>query len=317
MEIHDRKQNNFAGSDWLLPLVLLPLYFAVWGKFGQKFAAAVGLSLITGVGCWFVAVLSLPASQNFRAGDMPFCWSLFLLFPLYYPLGLALWVIPPLLIMTYLIVISSFGGYRRHLFNPLIVAVVLMLVGYGSTASLSASRPFAPEAQGYRIWSAGVPPTHPVWYYYATVPLEQLFSASYSCNLPAMPGSAYTLPLLILAAILAVFFRRGRAWFLTLVMATPGFSTLACWAGIIDWSPLHPLLLGLIPVIALTAVADQHTLPQNFSQQMLSALFFSALAIVFTLWSVNPLAAVYAFLLAQVMSPLLFDLLLPEPGGAK
>jgi len=310
-------KSNFGGSDWLLPLVMLPLYFAVWGKFGQKFAAAAGLSVATGVVCWFAALLQQPANTDLRADEIPFCWTLFLLFPLFCPLGLPLWIIPPLLVLAYVISITSFGGFRRHFFNPVAVAVVLMLAGYGYTASLSASKPIMPEGAGYRAWSAGVPPARPLWFYYAAVAPENLLSASISADVPAMPGSAFTLPLLLLAVVLALFYGRGRAWLITLLLAVPGFTAIAAYGGLVLFSPLHPLLLGLAPALMLIAVADYHSLPTRRAEQVVSGLVFAALLLVFTVRSVNPLAPVYAFLLMQVLSPLLCDLLLRQKGGAQ
>jgi len=310
-------QSNFGGSDWLLPLVILPLYFAVWGKFGQKFAAAAGLSVATGVACWFVALLQQPAGTDLRAAEIPFCWSLFLLFPLFCPLGLPLWIIPPLLVLAYLISITSFGGFRRHFFNPIAVAVVLMLAGYGYTASLSASKPILPEGAGYRAWSAGVPPARPLWFYYAAVSTDKLLAASMSADLPAMPGSVYTLLILILALVMALFFGRGRAWLFTLLLAVPGFTAIAAKSGLVAFSPLHPLLLGLGPALMLVAVVDYHSLPARNSEQIVYGLVFSALLLVFSVRSVNPLAPVYALLLMQVLSPLLCDLLLRQKGGVR
>jgi Na+-translocating ferredoxin:NAD+ oxidoreductase RnfD subunit len=262
-------------------------------------------------------LLRQPANSDIKAGDIPFCWSLFVLFPVFCPLGLPLWIIPPLLVLTYIISITSFGGFRRHFFNPVVVAVVLMLVGYSSTASLSASKPLFPASAGYRTWSAGVPPTRPLWFYYAAVPLERLLAASISADLPAMPGSVFTLPLLLLAGVMALFWGRGRAWFITLLLAMPGFAAIAGNAGLVIFSPLHPLLLGLAPALMLIAVVDYHSLPERNSEQIIYGLVFSALLLVFSIRSVNPLAPVYARLLMQVISPLLCDLLLWQKGGVR
>lgn len=305
------KQNNFGGTDWLLVLVLLPMYFVVWGRFGQKFAAAASLSLLTGVCCWFFALLQQAAPGDVKAGEIPFCWSLFLLFPLFYPLGLALWLIPFILIFAYLISISSFGGFRRHIFNPVAVAVILMLVGYSSTASLSASKPLPNTSSGYRIWSAGVPPTRPLWFYYAAVPTSKLVQASVTGDLPAIPGSAFPLPIMLLATSIALLSGRGRAWFLTLLFAVPALTTIAINAGLISFSPFHPLLMGLLPSLLLIGVVDHHSLPQQFTAQLFSALLCAVLVLLFIIRSTNPLGPVYALLLMQVLTPLACDVLQP------
>lgn len=304
------KQNNFGGADWLMVLVLLPLYFAVWGRFGQKFAAAAGLSIATGVCCWFFILVRQSAASDLKADEIPFCWSLFFLFPLFCPLGLTLWLIPFILVLAYLVSISSFGGFRRHFFNPVAVAVILMLVGYGSTASLSASKPLPSADSGYRVWTAGVPPTRPLWFYYAAVPAENLLRAAVAGDLPAVPGSVFTLPLLLLSGLLALVFARRRIWWLTLCLCIPAFSLLAQYWGWSALSPLHPLLLGLVPALALTAIADYHTLPETVGAQIVSAMLFAALVLLFTVRSENPLGPVFALLLMQVISPLLYDLLM-------
>ncbi|PKL44582.1 MAG: hypothetical protein CVV41_04255 [Candidatus Riflebacteria bacterium HGW-Riflebacteria-1] len=304
------KQNNFGGADWLMVLVLLPLYFAVWGRFGQKFAAAAGLSIATGFCCWFFLLVRQSAESDLKADEIPFCWSLFFLFPLFYPLGLALWLIPFILILAYLVSISSFGGFRRHFFNPVAVAVILMLAGYSSTASLSASKPLPSADSGYRVWTAGVPPTRPLWFYYTAVPAERLLRATVAGDLPAVPGSVFTLPLLLLSGLLALMFARRRIWWLTLCLCVPVFSMLAQYLGWIALSPLHPLLLGLVPALVLTAIADYHTLPEAVGEQIVSAMLFAALVLLFTARSENPLGPVFALLLMQVLSPLLCDLLM-------
>ncbi|MBU1105107.1 MAG: RnfABCDGE type electron transport complex subunit D [Candidatus Riflebacteria bacterium] len=300
---------NLGGADWLLLLVLLPLYFAVWGRFGQKFAAAASLSLATGVCCWLVALVMQPAGDDQKAAEMPFCWSLFLLFPLFCPLGLALQLIPFILILTYLISITSFGGFRRHFFNPVAVAVILLLVGYNSTASLSASKPLQQPYSGYRLWTAGVPPTRPLWFFYAAVPAEELASAGTAGKLPALPGSVFTFPLLLLSGVLALVFARRRIWWLTACLSVMAFAALAKHWGLVAFSPLHPLLLGLVPSLTLAAVADYHTLPKKTGEQIISALLFAVLVLLFTVKSENPLGPVFALLLMQVLSPLLCDLL--------
>ena len=155
-----------------------------------------------------------------------------------------------------------------------------------------------------------MPPTRPLWFYYAAVPAENLLRAAVAGDLPAVPGTVFTFPLLLLSGLLALIFARRRIWWLTLCLCVPAFSLLAQYLEWSTFSPLHPLLLGLLPALALTAIADYHTLPETAGEQIVSAMLFAALVLLFTVRSENPLGPVFALLLMQVISPLLCDLLM-------
>ncbi|MDD3148404.1 MAG: RnfABCDGE type electron transport complex subunit D [Candidatus Riflebacteria bacterium] len=297
-------------SDLFLCLFLLPLYFFIWGRFGQKFAAGALISLSTGAGCWLLALIFKSAGPSANSATDRFGWGLFLLFPLFCPLALPLWLIPIILIAAYLLTYSSFGGCGRHIFNPVAVAVVFMLVGYGHTASLHPVRPLPGPYDGFKVWNAGMPSAKPVWETYAEVGPEFLVEASYSGLLPALPGSAFGLPLLAASAALALLGRRRRVWWVVAVLSVQLATLLVAGWSDLDISALHPLLLGIVPGLLLIAVFDEVSLPEDLVGQVISALLFSSLAIVFIFRSENLLGPVYALLLAQITAPLLTDLLM-------
>ncbi len=358
----------------LLLFLLLPLYFQIWGRFGQKFAVAALLSMTTGVCCRFLSLIfkpaapdtssptvgsatpvaavslsaavvaEIPAGANFANPDNPdklktaansanqcnsceqgkknepdkpdtirlpadrFGWSLFLLFPLLCPLALPLWLIPGILVATYIIVFNGFGGFGRHIFNPVAVAVVFMLVGYGHTASLHAVRPLPGPYDGFTTWSAGAPLAMPVWQVYAGVPVNRLFQASFSGLLPAIPGSAFGLPLLLASAVLALAAGHRRVWWVTSVLALQLGVMLFNGSVSLNISPLHPLFLGIIPALLLMAVIDRHSLPDDTPGQVVSGLLFAFSALLFIFRSPDPLGAAYGLLLAQIATPLATDL---------
>ena len=376
---HRMRQNSSApvstGSyheDLLLLFLLLPLYFQIWGRFGQKFAVAALLSMTTGVCCWFLSLIFKPAasdnpspdtgskSQIAAVGQLAeassvavdanseksaplellknsanpaqydnqaepaslgslestqlqagrFGWSLFLLFPLLCPLALPLWLIPGILVATYTIVFNGFGGFGRHIFNPVAVAVVFMLVGYGHTASLHAVRPLPGPYDGFTVWNAGAPVAKPVWHIYADVPVDELFQASFSGLLPAIPGSAFGLPLLLASAVLALAAGHRRIWWVTSVLALQlGVMLLNGSAGL-NISPLHPLFLGIIPTLLLVAVIDRHSLPDDIPGQIVDGLLFAFFALLFVFRSPDLLGPAYGLLLAQIAAPLATDLIM-------
>ncbi len=355
---HRMRQNSSApvstGSyheDLLLLFLLLPLYFQIWGRFGQKFAVAALLSMTTGVCCWFLSLIFKPAAPDSPSPDTGpksrpetlkksanpansgnqdssvepaslgilkpaqlqadhFGWSLFLLFPLLCPLALPLWLIPGILVATYIIVFNGFGGFGRHIFNPVAVAVVFMLVGYGHTASLHAVRPLPGPYDGFSVWNAGAPVAMPVWHIYAMVPVGALFQASFSGLLPAIPGSAFGLPLLLASAVFSLAAGHRRVWWVTSVLALQLGVIILNGSVSLNISPLHPLFLGIIPALLLLAVIDRHSLPEDVPGQIISGLLFAFFALLFVFRSPDPLGPVYGLLLAQISAPLVTDLVM-------
>lgn len=303
-------------SDALLTLFLVPLYFFILGRFGQKFAAGAMISLITGVCCWLFSLALRPAQLSSNQNNKGFGWHLFLLFPLFCPLAMPLWLIPIILIAAYILTFSSFGGYGRHIFNPVAIAVVFMLVGYGHTASLHPVRPLPGPYDGLKIWNAGLPSVKPVWQTYAEVPLQSLFAASYSGLLPALPGSAFGLPLLAASAALSLIGGRRRVWWIVSVLALQLVAMFGAGRWGLEISAMHPLLLGVVPGLLLVAVADETSLPADWPGQIVNALLFATLAVLFIFRSENLLGPVYALLLAQIVAPLLVDLVVSRGSNS-
>ncbi len=294
----------------LLGLFLIPLYFFIWGRFGQKFAAGALISFATGASCWLLALIMKPANSPATLEAAGFGWHLFLLFPLFCPLAMPLWLIPVILIAAYLLAFSSFGGCGRNVFNPVAVAVVFMLVGYGHTASLHAVRPLPGPYDGFKIWNAGLPAAKPVWQTYAEVPLTALAQSSYSGLLPALPGSAFGLPLLAASAALALIAGRRRVWWVVTVLALQLITMFASGRWGLEVSALHPLLLGVVPGLLLVSVTDEVSLPEDWPGQIINGLVFASLAVLFIFRSENLLGPVYALLLAQIAAPLVTDLIM-------
>lgn len=295
-------------SDWLLIAAMLPIYFLVWQRFGPKFLAGTAIAFLTGLCFWLLLVVFQPGHEMRDATQIPFAWHLFAFFPVFCPLALPLWLIPIILIISYLVTISSFGGFGRHFFNPIAFAVIFMICGYADTASLGPSRPFPTISAGYSLWSAGMPPAKPLWHIYSAIKPGELWQSSVSGNLPAIPGSAFPGMLLLLAFSFAMLTGRRRVWFIAVVCS------IACWVWLgqhyLGWnfSAWHPLLFGSLPALLLVGVADYKTLPASFFDQLVAAAIFSALLLLFLLKANDALAPAFALLFAQVVAPLVSDL---------
>jgi len=315
-ELKNQKSYRYTeGADLLMAALLIPLYAAVWGRFGQKFAAAVGICLLTGLAAYFYSVISQPAEEKRDFHQVPFCWQLFALFPLFVPLAMPLWLIPFILLISYTVSISSFGGFGRHFFNPVAFAVLFMFCGYATTASLGPSRPMPASEPGYAVWTAGMPPAKPLWRIYSEVPIDKLFVASTSGNLPALPGSSFSGWILIIALLVILIGRKRLVWPVFSLLFTVVFCWLAFKYGWLSFSPAHPLLLGIMPSLLLISVVDYSSLPETKSEQAVSAVIFSVLYLVFIVKAENVLAPVSALLLARIFAPLICDFLKTGDAG--
>ncbi len=287
---------------------MIPVYVAVWGRFGQKFAAGVGISLFTGFACYLAVVLLQPQELERDFSQIPFCWQLFVFFPLFCPLALPLWLIPVILLLSYLIAVSGFGGYGRHFFNPIAFAVVFMICGYSTTAVMNVSRPLPAADVGYKVWTAGMPPAKATFRIFREIPLDEVFSASVSGLLPSIPGSAYPGVLLILGICASIIARRRIVWLISLLTVMATLVLLARHQQLMEFSILHPMLLGLFPSLVLVAIVDYTSIPEPYPEQFIDAALFAVLVLLFFVRVESQIAMAFALLLARVASPLLCDI---------
>ena len=303
-----RKNSEFGTAGYCLAVFLFLLYFQVIGLYGLKFAVGAIISWVTGGIMWVIRILFQKAEDE-EGVDKPFGWLIFLLFPLFIPLAMPLWIIPFVLVVCYFISIAAFGGHGRHIFNPVIVAVVFMLYGYGATGVLNASRPLSIPNAGYRIWTAGVPPRADIRDVFASVSSSDIINASFKGLIPNIPGSCFGLVILIASLVLALLFRRRIHWWLVAVGSVCTFAWLLPQHPDLAMPPINALLLGIMPSLILCGIADFTTLPESVSGQIIHAILFGVFSVLMLFNSADILAPAYGFLLAQVISPLIIDIL--------
>lgn len=291
----------------IILIIFLTIYYvAVFSRFGQKFAAAVALSLATGA--VFIALRTLLARLRGHDSPTPFPWLLYAAFPLFYPLPLSLWLLPLILVVAHLMAVSAFGGHPNHSFNPVAVAAVFMLLGYGHTASIGPSLPM-PAATGFTSWSAGVPSTQPPAKIYRQIPAFSALKASITPAYPSIPGASMGGYLLAMAIFLAFYLKRGRPWLLaTLVFMSllPNFSSLWKGAGMVF---PYALFFGPLPALAFIYICDEALERVPALEQVVGALIFVAFFIFTSVRSQDIYHLIYAFLLMQTLAPLATDLL--------
>ncbi len=309
MEEQDRikKNRQFGAMGYCLLIFLFIIFINSIGLYGLKFGASVIISWATGAILWIIRIL-FQSGDDPEGVDKPFGWHLFLLFPLFIPLALPLWLIPVILVISYLISITAFGGYGKHIFNPVIVAVVFMLYGYGEIGITEASRPFPTNKDGYIVWTSGIPPSADIRDVYSSFPQKSVIYASIKGLIPSIPGSCYGFTILIGSLIFALVFNRGKQWWLISVISILIFSYLLPQPKGFELSGINPLILGIIPSLILCGIADIHTLPKSNTGQTISAVTFAIFTMLMYFYSNNILAPAYGFLLAQVFSPLIIDI---------
>lgn len=303
-----KKNSEFGAAGYCLAVFLFFLYYQVIGLYGLKFAVAALISWGTGGIMWGVRIL-FQSAEDEEGVDKPFGWLLFLLFPLFIPLAMPLWIIPFVLVVCYLISVAAFGGHGKHIFNPVIVAVVFMLYSYGDTGLLNASRPFSNPTTGYKVWTAGVPPRADIRDVFASISSSEILEASLKGIIPNIPGSCFGFIILTASLILALMFRRRIHWWLVAVGSVCTFAWLLPQHNDLAMPPINALLLGIMPSLLLCCIADFTTLPESVSGQIIHAVLFSGFAVLMLFNSADILAPAYGLLFAQVVSPLIIDIL--------
>ena len=304
--IEIQKESEFGPCGYCLATFLFILYFNVIGLYGLKFAVGAVICWFTGGILWFLRLLFLK-SEDEEGVDKPFPWYLFLLFPLFLPLAMPLWLIPAILVVSYLISVSAFGGYGKHIFNPIIVAVVFMLYGYGSNGILNASRPLQTDKSGYKIWTSGIPPRIDIREVFSEVEPSDLIPSSFKGLVPSVPGSSFGAIIFTASLFFSLVFKRRIIWWLCSVFSILAFSLLLPQPEAFSISPFGSLFLGIMPSLILAGIADFLTIPKSAGGQIVSAVFFGFFAVLMLFHSSDILAPAYGLLLSQVASPLFLD----------
>ncbi len=303
-----RTNSQFGAAGYCLLVFLFIIYAKSVALFGLKFAAGAAISWLTGGVMWFIRIL-FQSGEDPEGVDKPFGWLLFLLFPLFIPLALPLWLIPFILVICYLISVAAFGGHGSHIFNPVIVAVVFMVYGYSDSGLIEASRPFPPTENGYLVWTAGIPPRADIRDIYASIPAGLAFDSSLKGLIPTMPGSSLGSAILIVSLLLAIAFNKRFMWWLASAVGICLFGLLLPQPTPFNIPFSNLLFMGIMPSLLLCGAADFTTLPDSRVGQCINALIFSAFSVFILFNSSNILAPAYGFLIAQVLSPLIIDIL--------
>jgi hypothetical protein len=303
-----RTNSQFGAAGYCLLVFLFFLYINSFGLYGIKFMTGALISWLTGGTIWVLRIL-FQSGDDPEGVDKPFGWMLFLLFPLFLPLALPLWIIPCILVVCYSITVAAFGGHGKHIFNPVIVAVVVMMYGYGDMGLIDASRPFPSSREGYRVWTSGIPPRADIRDVFSSIPARSAFVASLNGLIPSIPGSCYGSAILLASLVFALVFKRGLCWWFVSVVSICLFGWLLPQPSEFNIPFTNILFMGILPSLLLCGVADFTSLPKSALGQGINAVIFSVFAVFMLYNSSNILMPVYGFLLAQVVSPLVIDML--------
>ncbi|MGM0600890.1 MAG: RnfABCDGE type electron transport complex subunit D [Candidatus Rifleibacteriota bacterium] len=292
-------------------IILLPVYIAAWGRFGLKVPAAVVLSLIAAV---FIRFSFHGSAEN----STKFPWGFFWLFPLFIPLGMPLWLIPLSLVVSWILAVSCFGGYGRHIFNPLALAIVFILAGYGSSVSLLVSKPFPGAFSAFKVWTSGMNPTQ------NEIDLFRAKSITFDASLfeaglePSLPSLAFPGVLMVLTVFCALYFKGYRLWFIFSIILTVFFTfILRHYEPGLANGNLNVLFAGITPALILLMLADSRNLPDTPLHQMLHAVIFSLMLVVFFCFSRKILYVAFAVPATQIIYPLIFDLVQAAGSSGK
>ncbi len=281
-----------------MAVLLIPVYFAAWGKFGLKVPAAILLSLATGL-----------LTRSFvEIGNRRFPWPLFWVWPLFIPLGMPLWLVPVALLAAWFIAVAAFGGAEKNVFNPGAVGLVFISAGYGSAVSLSASKPFAGVTSALSVWTAGINPIGHSADYWLKWPVDSFFCFFAGGHLPSLPGFAFPGILLALALLVVLAIPGRRVWFVSTLTTSLALAfVIGQYRPEIFAAPINIFLAGSFPATIWLALADEKTVPVSTSGQLVFGLVLGLFLVWFICASNHEFAGCFALLLAQAIAPLLAD----------
>ncbi len=134
----------------LVALAVIPVYLGAVGLYGLKVLAILALSLGTGI------VVDLVVS---RLGDSVYTrssWPVWIVFPLAFPPGAPLWLVPPAMIFALVFGVVMFGGDGRSLFPVAAMGVVFLSLSYPADVNIL-TKPFADPLLGYKDYASQVP----------------------------------------------------------------------------------------------------------------------------------------------------------------
>lgn len=303
-----KQDNKFGAFGYSLLIFLFFLFINTTALYSLKFATQVLVSWITGATVWCIRIL-LQKKEDIEGVDKPFCWFLFLLFPIFIPLSLPIWLIPTILVISYIITIIAFGGYGKHIFNPVIVSVIFMLYSYGNTGIVESSCPFSESTNGYTLWSSGIPPKMDIRTIFSEIPIFKAVELSIKGIIPSIPGSCYATVILIISYFFSILFKRRQTWLISSTILIIIFAKLFPQPPNYYISPTNILFMGIIPSLLLCGISDIVTIPESIKEQIIYSFIFSFFAIIILYNSSNILAPTYAYLLMQIFSPLITDIL--------
>lgn len=108
--------------------ILIPLYIGAIGKYGMKVSAFLTLSLIC-------SVIFRIISGKLKLASKKFPWSIFFCLPLLLPIGIPVWMCVGAAVFAMVVGVWAFGGYGKHLFNPIALGIVFLIISFSAQAN--------------------------------------------------------------------------------------------------------------------------------------------------------------------------------------
>ncbi len=281
------------------------LYSLAAGFFSLRFFQIVSVSLLAGLICKLCDLLI----SSDRNSDFP--WFMFFLLPLFSPIGVPFVAVFFSALIAFFLALKAFGGYKKHFFNPLAVAVVIMICGYYHTGTFVETLPFKNLKEGYSFVSYGLPD-----YRDSNLLIQKacedktVWLKMFEPAPKNFPGCAFPFVSFFSAFTLAFLFKRGRVFFFFSVLFYLFFAFLASYLRLSNVEIF--VFAGAFPLLLFAAIADPFSIPEKKAEQMVFAFLFAFFAAVFTIYANSSVFTFFSLLLATVFAPLLSDSILKK-----
>ena len=287
-------------------IILIPLYMCAIEKYGLKISAFLTLSLFCGVLCKLI-------SNKLNLASNRFPWPIFLAFPLILPIGIPVWMTAMGASFSILVGVWAFGGYGKHLFNPIALGLVFLIISFSSQANFSFSKPFDKTISGFKYWSSGFSIGNNSNKFFIENQAYLDLNKAVSGSIPSVPGAAYPILVIAIGMIVSLFSGANIIWFISTLLGVYFAATYgAPYFSETILSAKFQFLTGCSMLCLLISVIDFSSLPQTKPGLVVGGLLFGCALVTLRSWSSQPLAPFFALLLVQIILPL-FEEIFAKP----
>jgi len=277
----------------------VPVYACAYAAYGFRVLNIAAVCLLTGL------IVDGIASVLTRPRFGRFSWLTWFFFPLILPPGVPFWAASVGLAVGLVFAVHFFGGYGRNLFNPVILGLVFLLLGYHPSMQGSFCLPYAspPDFSHSDHIGRGIGQSLRAF----LAEHADRITRSDVCfgRVPNLAGGSFPVLLMCLLILLLAVRAIDYRWPLGVIF---GYSLLLSLGRItFPWLQLPSffyLLSGTFWLVTIVASVDTFSLPRTIVARWICGFFAGGLGVILLAGSYATFSVFFAVLCAQTIGPL-------------